>query len=202
MLPSLRKVLVVCFIPYVVCTNFGPLDGGTHNVESGGEKGGSLKDFTNRKSGSEYLAQEKARTTKEGSSQLEKKGAESHEEKKNSGHYDEQDYVQKGHEVGRQAAGDSHKIDQGEHAVEKQVNGQEKKGYHRSGFVNKYHKDESGDNSSFYEDSNNESGHKGYEGRGGQYHEKAADSYKNGVHDKSHAGKNQVNKGVYDKGEG
>ena len=185
----------------MVCSSLGSHGGGSHG-ESGGEKVSSVKDFTSHKSGSEHVVQDKGRNTKEGSSELEKKEAESHGQKENSGHYDEHDAVEKGHDVGRKAEGETFKINQGEHAVEKHLNGQEKKGYHRSGFVNKYHKDESGNNSSFYEDSSDESGHKGFEGRGGEYREKAADTYQDGVHDSAQVRKNSASQGVYDKGEG
>lgn len=191
--------IIFIIIPFVICSNLDFDD--DHHVKDN-EKGSSIKDITNRGSESKYILHDKGRSINEDSAETEKKESKSHEEEKKSGHYDEKDSVTKGHDVARQSGGESEKIDQSEHSHEKHDKGQEKKGYHRSGFVNKYHKDESSDNSSYYEDSDNQKGHKGYEGRNGQHYEKAADSYKDDAHDRALASKNNANHGVYDKGKG
>lgn len=197
-----RRIFIVSFlIPCVICSSLDShID--THDVNIGDEKGSFIKDFKNRESGSEFLLNDKGKSLNEESSESEKKEIKSHEEEKKSGHFNEKDSATKGHDIGRQSEGESKKIDQSEHSHEKHDKGQEKKGYHRSGFVNKYHKDESSDNSSYYEDSDNQKGHKGYEGRNGQNYEKAADSYKDDAHDRALSSRNNVNHGVYDKGKG
>lgn len=190
---------IFLLISFVNCSNFhSDLE---DNVK-GNEKGSSIKDFTNRGSESEYLVRDKGNSLNEDSAESEKKESTSHEEEKKSGHFDEKDSVTKGHEIARQSDGESKKTDQSEQSYEKHDKGQEKKGYHRSGFVNKYHKDESSDNSSYYEDSDNQKGHKDYKGRNGRQYEKTEDSYKDDVHDRALTSKNNANHGVYDKGKG
>lgn len=61
-----------------------------------------------------------------------------------------------------------------------------KKGHHKSGFHNTYHKDESGSNSSYFDDSNDEGGDYQYNGKRGDYgnfqNNKQQGSYADGTH--------------------
>lgn len=71
--------------------------------------------------------------------------------------------------------------------------GGHKKGHHKSGFHNTYHKDESENNSSFYDDSDDQGGHFEYNsqnGVGGQTGgDRFKESYDNGRYDSKYDGK-------------
>nr|XP_031839874.1 uncharacterized protein DDB_G0283697-like [Nomia melanderi] len=112
--------------------------------------------------------------------------------------YDEQDTARKGHDKGQHSLGESEAIDQGRNAFERHGSGYYKNGHHRTGFTNNYHKDESGNNSSFYEDSDDEGGHRSSGNTGVYYGQKSQDSFRDGARDAAYSGKDRSLQGSYD----
>lgn len=166
------------------------------------ESGLSLSDVTQRKSGSEYVALGNGRASKTQSQGFDKDERGAHGQSQDAGHYNDQDNSQKGYDVGRQNLGHSQSFNQGNNAFEQHGSGEHKKGFHKSGFTNNYHKDESGNKASFYEDSDDERGHRGHDNRGGFYGQKAEDAFRDGRYDTAFNGRNRGQQGLYDNSAG
>lgn len=78
--------------------------------------------------------------------------------------------------------------------------GGHRKGHHKSGYHNSYHKDESENNSSYYDDNDDQAGHFVYDSRNGAAAQSGSDkfsnSFDNGRYDNKHNNRN----GYYDVG--
>ncbi|KAG7198430.1 hypothetical protein KM043_005816 [Ampulex compressa] len=115
--------------------------------------------------------------------------------------YDDRHSLYKGYDRGRHNLGQSEAVDQGKNSLEERGSGYYKKGHHRTGFSNNYHRDESGNNSSFYEDSDDERGHRSSENSGRYYGQKSRDSFRDGLRDALFAGRDTTRRGIYDNDE-
>ncbi|XP_043515067.1 stress protein DDR48-like isoform X2 [Frieseomelitta varia] len=120
------------------------------------------------------------------------------ERKRDEKRYGNQDTARKGHDKGRHSSGESEVVDHEKNAFEQHGSGYYKKGHHRTGFSNNYHKDESGNNSSFYEDSDNEGGHRSSGNTDGYYGQKLQNSFRDGSRDASYFEKDKAQRGLYD----
>ncbi|XP_015603539.1 uncharacterized protein LOC107271722 isoform X2 [Cephus cinctus] len=199
MLVLQRMILLVLLVArYSSCSFVPPSLGGVASSESGL----SLSDITQRKSGAEYVALGNGRTGSEGAHGYDKGEEAAHGVKQNDARYDERDNSQRGYDVGKQSLGQAQSFDQGNNQFEQHGAGQYKKGFHKSGFRNNYHKDESGDKASFYEDSDDEKGHRGFDNRGGHYGRRAQDGFRDGRFDNAFTGRNRAQQGLYDNGAG
>lgn len=190
------KFLFLVIAHHAACSFVPPSLGG------GSESSVSLSDVTQRKSGSEYVALGDGRTSKSQNHGYDKGEQENQGHNKEGGHYSDQDNNQKGYDVGRRSQGQSQSQNHGDNEFKQHGSGDYKKGYHKSGFTNNYHKDESGNKASFYEDSDDERGHRGYDSRGGSYGQKGEDAYRDGRYDSGYNGRNKGNQGNYDNSAG
>lgn len=75
-----------------------------------------------------------------------------------------------------------------------------KKGHHKSGFHNTYHKDESGSNSSYFDDANDEGGKYQYNGKHGSYGDVGTKKNHGSFSDGSHHEKDDSKQGSYHQG--
>ena len=100
-----------------------------------------------------------------------------HGDRQNSGYYGDNSGAQKAYNVGRASYGDQAFNRQGQSAAAFGSRGGHRKGHHSSGFKNSYYKDESGNKSRFFDDSNDQSGHYLYDSRNGGFRDSNADKY-------------------------
>ncbi|XP_046493277.1 uncharacterized protein [Neodiprion pinetum] len=192
---TLAKGLLVLLAFNSATCSFAP-----PSVGGAAESALSLSDITQRKSGSEYVALGDGRTSNSESKGFDKGEKGYHGLNEDRGHYDDRDSIQKGYDVGKHSSGQSQSVNQGNNEFKQHGSGDYKKGYHKSGFTNNYHKDESGNKASFYEDSDDERGHRGYDNRAGYYGKKADDAYRDGRYDGAFNGRNNGHQGFYDNG--
>ncbi|XP_066593944.1 component of gems protein 1-like isoform X2 [Prorops nasuta] len=147
------------------------------------------------------VAVDAGQTSMHESSGHEKGETESHKQQKNVANYKDEDLTQKGFDKSSQSDGQIESSKQGKTAHQQHESANYKKGYHKEGFTNNYHKDESENKSSFYEDSDNVKGHQSYN-TGNDYHgEKSQNSYNDDLLDKSHIVKDRYGQGLYDNAE-
>lgn len=106
-----------------------------------------------------------------------------HGDKHNSGYYGDNSGAQKAHNVGQTSYGDQAFNRQGQSAAAFGSRGGHRKGHHSSGFKNSYHKDESGNNSRFFDDANDEGGHYMYDARNGGFRDSNGDTYRGSYDD-------------------
>lgn len=167
-------------------------------LEGENQSGSSLTDILRKKIDSARVIFNDEKTN-EGNSFARDRGQLGFKELKLDGRkYDEQDTVRKDHDKGRHSLGESEAIDQGRNAFERHGSGYHKKGHYRTGFTNNYHKDESGNNSSFYEDSDDEGGHRSSGNTGVYYGQKSQDSFRDGARDAAYTEKDRNQQGLYD----
>lgn len=111
--------------------------------------------------------------------------------KQESGNLSDKEDNKSGHEVAEHSAGQSASYGVNEVSHERKNNANAKKWYQKSGFVNKYHKDESENKESYYEDSNDEKKHLARDSQNEFNGQRLEDSYKNGRYDSSLQGYNR-----------
>jgi len=100
-----------------------------------------------------------------------------HGDRQNSGYYGDNSGARKAYDVGQASYGDQAFNHQGQSAAAFGSKGGHRKGHHSSGFKNSYYKDESGNNSRFFDDANDEGGHYLYDSRYGGFRDSNADKY-------------------------
>lgn len=100
-----------------------------------------------------------------------------HRDKQNSGYYDNNNGAHKAYDAGRSSYGGQEFNRQGQAGAAYGARGGHRKGHHSTGFKNSYHKDESGNKSRFFDDSNDEVGHYLYDSRDGTYKDRGADTH-------------------------
>ena len=100
-----------------------------------------------------------------------------HGDRQNSGYYGDNSGARKAYDVGQASYGDQAFNRQGESAAAFGSRGGHRKGHHSSGFKNSYYKDESGNNSRFFDDANDEGGHYLYDSKYGGFRDSNADKY-------------------------
>ncbi|XP_048511466.1 uncharacterized protein DDB_G0290685-like isoform X2 [Athalia rosae] len=193
----LKRLLILLTLNYAASSFIAP-----SNFGGASESGVSLSDVTQRKSGSEYVALDNGRATKAASQGFDKGERGAHGQSQEDGHYSDQDNNRKGYDVGRQTLGQSQSFDQGNNEFQQHGSGEHKKGFHKSGFTNNYHKDESGNKASFYEDSDDERGHRGHDNRGSFYGNRGEDAFRDGRYDTAFNGRNRGQQGLYDNSAG
>ncbi|XP_012270030.1 uncharacterized protein LOC105694179 [Orussus abietinus] len=197
MFPSFGgKCLLLLLIQHCLCDREGPADG--RPLESGV----SISDVTERKTGAEYVALKGGEAGKQGNSGFEKAESESHGEKKDAARYDDKEKSEKSIRTDKQTAAHGQSADQGSNSYESHGQGQYKKGYHKSGFSNNYHKDESENKVSFYDDSEDEKGHRGHDNRAGYYGHRAQDDFRDDRHDSAFIARDKARHALRDNGAG
>jgi hypothetical protein len=100
-----------------------------------------------------------------------------HGEKQNSGYYGDNSGARKAYDAGQSSYGGQQFNRQGQTGAAVGSRGGHRKGHHSSGFKNSYYKDESGNNSRFFDDANDEGGHYLYDSRDGTYKDRGTDTY-------------------------
>jgi hypothetical protein len=100
-----------------------------------------------------------------------------HGDKHNSGYYGDNSGARKAYDAGRSSYGGQEFNRQGQAGAAFGSKGGHRKGHHSSGFKNSYYKDESGNNSRFFDDANDEGGHYLYDSRNGAFRDRGADVY-------------------------
>jgi hypothetical protein len=120
-----------------------------------------------------------------------------HGDKLNRGYYDDNSGARKAYDVGRASYGDQAFNRQGQAAAAFGSRGGHRKGHHSSGFKNSYYKDESGNNSRFYDDANDEGGHYLYDARDGAFRDQGADLYRGGYEDGAYQDNARGKQGKY-----
>jgi hypothetical protein len=106
-----------------------------------------------------------------------------HGDKHNSGYYGDNSGAHKAYNAGQTSYGDQSFNRQGQSAAAFGSRGGHRKGHHSSGFKNSYYKDESGNNSRFFDDANDEGGHYLYDARNGGFRDSNADTYRGSYDD-------------------
>ncbi|XP_015175069.1 PREDICTED: uncharacterized protein LOC107065609 isoform X2 [Polistes dominula] len=132
---------------------------------------------------------------------LEKDLSTNHEKKENVAHYNEQDKSREGFDKDRHSSGHVEITKESDNSFQKHGTGYYKKGFHNTGFSNSYHKDEAGNKTSFYEDSDDEKGHKSFDKNGDYYENNLKDHFRDGLHNASFKEKNKAKHGNYDNGQ-
>lgn len=118
-------------------------------------------------------------------------------DKQNHGYYDDNSGARKAYDVGQAAYGDQKFNRQGQAAAAFGSRGGHRKGHHSTGFKNSYYKDESGNNSRFYDDANDEGGHYLYDARNGAFANRGGDQYHRGYEDGAYQDNARGNQGKY-----
>jgi hypothetical protein len=100
-----------------------------------------------------------------------------HGDKANSGYYGNNNGARKAYDVGQSSYGGKEYNRKGQAGAAYGSRGGHRKGHHSTGFKNSYYKDESGNNSRFYDDANDEGGHYLYDSKDGAYRDRGGDAY-------------------------
>jgi hypothetical protein len=100
-----------------------------------------------------------------------------HGDKHSSGYYGDKSGARKAYDAGRSSYGGQEFNRQGQAGAAFGSRGGHRKGHHSSGFKKSYSKDESGNNSRFFDDANDEVGHYLYDSRDGNFRDRGADVY-------------------------
>ncbi|PNF35058.1 hypothetical protein B7P43_G09459 [Cryptotermes secundus] len=100
-----------------------------------------------------------------------------HRDKQNSGYYGDKNGAHKAYDAGRSSYGGQDFNRQGQAGAAYGARGGRRKGHHSTGFKNSYHKDESGNKSRFFDDSNDEVGHYLYDSRDGTFRDRGVDTH-------------------------
>ncbi|KAK2584725.1 hypothetical protein KPH14_007058 [Odynerus spinipes] len=191
MIPSVRNVLLLALVRLVVCFHYEP---------------GDISDSLLSGSILEQDKSEQVNFNKElsdnqdNSNKYDKGESTNHERKQDSARYDELDKTSEGFDKDKHTSGHTEILNEADNSFESHGTGNHKKGYHKTGFSNNYHKDESGNKTSFYEDSDDAKGHSSFDKNGGSYGKNLLDSFKDGIHDASFRERNRAEKGDYDNG--
>jgi hypothetical protein len=114
-----------------------------------------------------------------------------------SGYYGDNSGARKAYDVGRSSYGQQGFNRHGQAAAALGSRGGHRKGHHSSGFKNSYYKDESGNNSRFYDDANDEGGHYLYDARNGAFGDRGADLYHGGYEDEAYQDNARGKQGKY-----
>ena len=114
-----------------------------------------------------------------------------------SGHFHNDAGARSGYDVGRAAYGDRAYGNKQQAAAGYGSQGGHRKGHHSSGFKNSYYKDESGNNSQFFDDANDEGGHYLYGARDGLYQDRGADAYHGAYDDAAYRDEERGKQGAY-----
>lgn len=156
-------------------------------------------DFVQRKSDSDYVALEKGQSNALEKAKVVEKSDESHGQSQGSGNYGEKESKNSAQDAGKYSAGELQARDEKSDFHEKGSSGNEKKGHHRSGFSKNYHKSESGNDSSFYEDSEDSNSHKDHDRSDEQRKEQVEAAHKNKVAEDAYSGYEKTNHGKFGK---
>ena len=114
-----------------------------------------------------------------------------------SGHFHEDAGSRSGYDVGRGSYGDRAYGNKQQTAARVGSQGGHRKGHHSSGFKSSYYKDESGNNSQFFDDANDEGGHYLYDARDGLYQDRGADAYHGAYDDAAYKEAERGKQGAY-----
>ncbi|XP_034239390.1 glycine-rich cell wall structural protein 1.8-like [Thrips palmi] len=95
-------------------------------------------------------------------------------QRRDNGYYGNQNGVKSGHEVGRNFDTGQAFDKKGASGTYQDKNGNHRKGFKNAGFRNTYHKDESANSTSFFDDLNDEGGHKAFDQTGNSYVDQGA----------------------------
>ncbi|KAJ1525737.1 hypothetical protein ONE63_008945 [Megalurothrips usitatus] len=95
-------------------------------------------------------------------------------QRRDNGYYGNQEGVKSGHDIGRNFDTGQAFDKKGASGTYEDKNGQHRKGFKNAGFRNTYHKDESANSTSFFDDLNDEGGHKAFDQKGSTYLDQGA----------------------------
>lgn len=184
----LRNVLLLIFVRCCVCFHYEP--GG---ISDSLLSGSSLEE--------DELGRvnfNKKRHSNQDRSLYDKDLLTNHERKENAARYGEQDKERSGFDKDQHSSGHTEISNESDNSYHNHGISYYKKGYHNTGFSNNYHKDESSNKTSFYEDSDDEKGHRAFNKNGGSYENNLQDTFRDGVYDASFRERNKAEHGNYD----
>ncbi|KAE8747480.1 hypothetical protein FOCC_FOCC005811 [Frankliniella occidentalis] len=95
-------------------------------------------------------------------------------QRRDNGYYGNQQGVKSGHDIGRNFDTGQAFDKKGASGTYEDKNGNHRKGFKNAGFRNTYHKDESANSTSFFDDLNDEGGHKAFDQTGKTYLDQGA----------------------------
>ncbi|KAK3929957.1 Isopentenyl-diphosphate delta-isomerase [Frankliniella fusca] len=95
-------------------------------------------------------------------------------QRRDNGYYGNQQGVKSGHDIGRNFDTGQAFDKKGASGTYEDKNGNHRKGFKNAGFRNTYHKDESANSTSFFDDLNDEGGHKAFDQTGSSYLDQGA----------------------------
>lgn len=180
MSPFIWNILLFVFVQRTLCASDSITPQGDE------QSGSSLSDIVQGKIESGRVIFDDKKLSREGSDARNRGQLGFNERKQDEKRYDDRDTMSKGFDKGKHSLGEFEAIDQGKNSFERHGGEYYKKGHRRTGFSNNYHKDESGNSSSFYDDTDNEGGHRSSGNSGGYYGQKSQDSFRDGAHDVSY----------------
>ncbi|KAI4486170.1 hypothetical protein M0802_012513 [Mischocyttarus mexicanus] len=183
----LRYVLLLIFFRHCVCSHY----------DHGDQLSGSVLD----KDKLQQVNLNKEQSSNQDSSLYDKDLSRNHEIKENVARYNEQDKSREGFDKDKHTSGYTEISKESDNSFQKHGTGYYKKGFHNAGFSNSYHKDEAGNKTSFYEDSDDEKGHKSFDKNDDSYEKNLKDRFRDGLHDASFKESNKAEHGNYDNGQ-
>ncbi|XP_035722873.1 probable serine/threonine-protein kinase clkA [Vespa mandarinia] len=186
-----RNVLLLIIVRYCVCFYYEP----------GGISDSLLFGSNLEKDKLERVNFYKERYGNQDRSLYDKDLSTNHERNENAARYNEQDKERGGFNKDQHSSGHTEISNESDNSYHRHGTSYYKKGYHNIGFSNNYHKDESGNKTSFYEDSDDEKGHRAFDKNAASYENNLEDIFRDGTHDASFRERNKAEHGNYDNGQ-